>query len=283
MAPSHVREDDYMMDRTLGGRRRIRLTAASCLTALLAIAAFPWSAHGAGPIDEHTLAYWTFDEGAAATVGDASGGGAVGEAADMEWVPGISGTAGSFDGESSQVVVPDGPTLHPESGDITIEAWIRVASDPTGWGPGASGAGGIVFKQDAYQWVVHGELAGTLWFGIWGARLKSTGAYTFADHVDEWRHTALTFDGNSKDTQIYVDGELMSEGVVGEAVDPAGTPLYIGFKADDGVYYHGAIDEVRISDVVRTQAEIRDMMDVTLSVSPRGLLAARWATLKQAQ
>ena len=75
----------------------------------------------------------------------------------------------------------------------------------------------------------------------------------------------------------------MSEGVVGKTVDPAGRPLYDGFKPDDGVYYHGAIDEVRIPDIVRTQAEIRDMMDVTLSVSPRGLLAARWAALKQAQ
>jgi hypothetical protein len=242
-----------------------------------------WSLSGwAGDlVDEHTLAYWKFDEGDGSSVEDSSNNSNTGDIENAEWIDGISGTALFFDGESSRVVVPNSEFLHSETGDITIEAWIKVASDPVGWGPAASAAGAIVFKQDAYQWVVHGELSGTLWFGIWGARLESTDTYLFSEHVDEWHHTVLTFDGDKKETQIYVDGELNKEGTVAESVDASGSPLYIGYKADDDAYFHGIIDEVRISDVVRTETEIQDMIAQSLSISPAGRLCELWGKLKQ--
>lgn len=237
-------------------------------------------AFGQDLVDEHTLAYWKFDEGNGETAGDSSANENSGEIEDAEWVEGISGTALSFNGTSARVIVPNSDSLHSETGDITIEAWIKVASDPMGWGPGASGAGGIVFKQDAYQWNVHGELNGTLWFGIWGARLESTGAYLFSEHVDEWHHTVLTFEGKSQEAKIYVDGEFIIEGIVAESVDPSAAPLYIGYKSDDNVYFHGIIDEVRISDVVRTEDEIQEMIKQNLAVHPVHKLPALWGTLK---
>jgi hypothetical protein len=238
------------------------------------------SAFGQDLVDEHTLAYWKFDEGSGEDIGDSSGNENSGEIEGAEWVGGISGTALLFDGKSGRVMIPDSETLHSETGDITIEAWIKVASDPMGWGPGSSGAGAIVFKQDAYQWNVHGELSGTLWFGIWGARLESTGTYLFSEHVDEWHHTALTFEGKSQKGKIYVDGELSIEGSVAESVDRSGSPLYIGYKSDDNVYFHGIIDEVRISDVVRTEAEIQEMIKQDLAVCPVDRLPVLWGTLR---
>jgi hypothetical protein len=232
-------------------------------------------------VDENTLAYWKFDEGSGDVAEDSSDNVNNGDIEDAEWVDGISGTGLQFNGGSSRVVVPDSQTLHSNTGDITIEAWIKVASDPIGWGPGASGAGGIVFKQDAYQWVVHGELNGTLWFGIWGARLESTGAYLFSEHVGEWHHTVLTFEGAKQEAQIFVDGEMVAEGIVAEAVDQSAQVLYIGYKSDDNVYFHGVIDEVRISDVVRTEQEIQDMMNQMLAVRSAGKLWSLWGELKQ--
>lgn len=237
-------------------------------------------AFGEELVDEHTLAYWKFDEASGGIAEDSSGHENSGEIENAEWAEGIAGAALFFNGESARVVVPDSETLHPETGDITIEAWIKVASDPIGWGPGASGAGGIVFKQDAYQWDVHGELNGTLWFGIWGARLESTGNYLFSEHVDEWHHTALTFEGESREAKIYVDGELSIEGNVAESVDPSNATLYIGYKSDDNVYFHGMIDEVRISDVVRTEDEIQEMINQSLAVHPVNRLPIVWGTLK---
>lgn len=231
-------------------------------------------------VDEHTLGFWKFDENDGESAIDSSGNENSGEIEDAEYVDGIAGTALFFDGESSHVVVNDSETLHPETGNITIEAWIKVASDPVNWGPGASAAGGIVFKQDAYQWVVQGNSNGILWFGIWGAALKTTDTYFFSEHVDEWHHAALTFEGDSQQAKIYVDGELNTEGTVGEAVDQSSAPLYIGYKGDDGVYFHGIIDEVRLSDVVRTEEEIQEMIDVSLAVYSVDKLSTLWAKLK---
>lgn len=76
---------------------------------------------------------------------------------------------------------------------------MNVTSNPSKW----AGAGGVVFKQDAYQWCIKKE--GVLWFGIWGARLESTGKFDFLDHLNEWHHTVVTFKGKSKETKIYVD------------------------------------------------------------------------------
>jgi len=196
------------------------------------------------------MAHWKFDEASGITVEDASGNGNTGTTEDALWVRGKDGPALEFNGQTSRVVVPDSPSLHPETGDISILAWIKVASDPTTW----SNAGPMVFKQYTYQWNVNNN--GALWFGIWGARLESIDTYSFADHVEEWHHTTLTFVGATQLASIYVDGELNIEGVVSEAVDPTTNELYIGYKGDGGTYFHGIIDDVRIYDHALNTAEI---------------------------
>lgn len=235
------------------------------------------SAYAEGVVDKNVIAYWAFDEGGGNSVEDVSNNDSPGKIEKAEWTAGVSGTALLFNGSDARVVVQNTDELHPKTGDISIEAWIRADSSPDKW----AGAGAIVFKGNAYQWVVHGANKGALWFGIWGARLESTDKYHFIDHVGEWRHTALTFEGGSREAKIYVDGELKAEGAVNEAVDPTATVLYIGFKGDGNGYFHGAIDEVRISDVVRTQNEIQEQMKTTLSVEPAGKLPLQWGRIKR--
>ncbi len=46
------------------------------------------------------------------------------------------------------------------------------------------------------------------------------------------------------------------------------------------MYFHGIIDVVRISDVVRTEDEIQEMMEWSLAVRPVGKLPVLWGTLK---
>jgi hypothetical protein len=209
----------------------------------------------AGSASAEVMAYWKFNEGSGTTVEDSSVNANDGDIENAEWVAeGKYGAALRFDGQSSRVVVADSPSLHPDTGDITIEAWIKVASDPKGW----SNAGAIVFKQDSYQWCVNAN--GALWFGIWGARLETLGSYDFSNHLDEWHHAAIAFEGTSQRSQIYVDGELNVESTVVEAVDPTTNTLYIGYKGDGDTYFDGMIDEVRISDVVLTEDDIQVSM-----------------------
>ena len=80
------------------------------------------------------LAYWQFDEGSGDTVEDMSGNGNHGTIEGAEWVTNaIFGSALQFDGVDDRVVVPDSASLHPQTGDITVEGWVNVASDPKAW------------------------------------------------------------------------------------------------------------------------------------------------------
>ena len=206
-------------------------------------------------VDKNTMAYWPFDENSGKITKDSTANGIVGQIEEAEWAKGFSGSALKFNGKTSRVVVANHKALHSDTGDLTIQAWVNVTSNPGKW----TGAGGVVFKQDAYQWCVKKE--GVLWFGIWGARLESVGKFDFLDKLHEWHHTVVTFKGKNKETKIYVDGKMVITGNVNESVDETATPLYIGFKGDGNHYFEGIIDEVHISNVVRTQAEIKKMME----------------------
>ncbi len=210
----------------------------------------------AQPVDEHTLAYWKINEGSGDFVEDSSSYGNHGTVEDATWTTDAKtgGAALEFNGQDSQVTVADSPTLHPDTGDITVGAWIKVFSNPKGWINGGS----IVYKGSAYQWIVN--IDGNLWLGIWGGRLTSTGTYDFEEHLNEWHHVTTTYDSVTQQGQIYVDGELNVEGTINAAIDPTTNELYLGYKADGGGRFHGIIDEVRISDIVRTQDEIKASM-----------------------
>ena len=210
----------------------------------------------AQPPDEHIMAYWQINEGSGDFVEDFSANGNHGTASNTAWTTDAKtgGVALEFNGQDSQVTVADSPSLHPATGNITIGAWIKVFSNPKGW----SNGGSIVHKQDAYQWVANTN--GALWLGVWGSRLESIGSFDFEEHLNEWHHCTVTYDNAATHAWIYIDGELNIEGTVGATIDPSSAELYLGFKADGGGRFHGIIDEVRISDIVRTQDEIKASM-----------------------
>jgi len=233
-------------------------------------------------LDDNTMGYWSFDEGNGDTVMDASKNENNGVIDGAVWADGKYGKALEFDGVDDFVEVQDSDSLHAQ--DLTITAWIKVYSDPHDWG-GGTGAGAIVFKNNEYQWSVNSGgggagMEGLLWFGLWGAKLLST--FDFTDHLNEWHHVAITFDSRTQEGKIYVDGELDVEGTVAEQVDPQPTPVLFGSRAGSGapdVYYHGAIDDIEISNLVREQEEIQASM-APLSVDIRGKLAITWAGVK---
>jgi len=223
--------------------------------AVIAIILLTCSIAFAQPPDEHTMAYWQINEGSGDFVEDCSANGNHGTAENTAWTTDAKtgSVALEFNGTNSQVTVADSPTLHPATGNITIGAWVKVFSNPKGW----SNGGSIVHKQDAYQWVANTN--GALWLGVWGSRLESIGSFDFEEHLNEWHHCAVTYDNAAQHGAIYVDGELNIDGTVGAAIDQSTADLYLGFKADGG-RFHGIIDEVRISDGVRTQDEIKASM-----------------------
>ncbi len=84
--------------------------------------------------------------------------------------------------------------------------------------------------------------------------------------VKVWHHIATTFDGTNY--ILYMNGEVVDNNTVTAGDTPAATPVrYIGTD------FIGKIDEVRMWNVARTQAEIQANMNNTLADNVTGMEA----------
>lgn len=233
-------------------------------------------------VDEHTVAVWLFEEGDGKTVKDASGNGHVGKiTGSPKWVKAKFGTGLEFPGDDSGYIVVDS-TKKLELETLSIEAWVKV-KEPTGkWQ-------GIICKQQAgctnrnygiwvhnNQNVLHAEIGenGKCRFNINGTTIITN---------NNWHHLAFTFDGEMG--RVYVDGELETE-KANAATFQSDDTITIGVPNENNQGgFLGVIEEIRISNVARTQKEIKEAMDVglaqILSVDPQSKLTTRWGYIKQ--
>ena len=233
-------------------------------------------------VDENTVAVWLFEEGAGKTVKDASGNGHDGEfAGSPKWVKAKFGAGLEFPGDAGGYVVVDS-TKKLELETLSIEAWVKVEEATGKWQ-------GMVCKQQAgctnrnYGIWVHVDKS------VLHAQIGANGGCAFSidgttDITDnKWHHLAFTYDG--KMGRVYVDGELETEAPNAQTFQSA-DPITIGVpNLNNANGLKGIIDEIRISNVERTEKEIKEAMDVglaqILSVEPGGKLATRWGYLKR--
>lgn len=191
-----------------------------------------------------------------------------------------SGTALDFDGNDDYVDLTNNggnkasaASLNLPSQDLTIEAWVHPRNFQT-W------RSIVGFLQDNGStesgWDL--ELRDG---GKFGFTLASTGngSLTYMESsntfsTDQWYHVAGTYDGTTM--SLYVNGVLEGTSTVQSgAIDYLDSWLVIGKYMDDNEDYtmDGQVDEVRIWNVARSEAEIRDMMCEKLSGSETGLVA----------
>lgn len=87
-----------------------------------------------------------------------------------------------------------------------------------------------------------------------------------------WHHIAASWDGNKR--RIFVDGAAIDSDVVSGALNFQGTVHCIGSNAGYMEMFKGMIDEVRIWNVTRTQAQINASMHTTIPANTTGLAGA---------
>lgn len=191
---------------------------------------------------------------------------------DGTWTP--PGNAFEFDGTNDYAEILHDASLKPTNA-LAIEAWVYkadwdVAASETIFGCTQSGGYSLTTK-DTNPDVIHGYVR--LNAGYLEPEVSTTNL------AAGWHHLALTCDGRY--ARLYVDGSLVDTQDAGGnyALEyDENNSLIIGAEAGGGTgaagdYFTGQLDEVRIWNEARTEAEIQDNMHRELNGDESGLAA----------
>ncbi|HYK96998.1 MAG TPA: LamG-like jellyroll fold domain-containing protein [Candidatus Acidoferrales bacterium] len=180
----------------------------------------------------------------------------------------------ALSGTGAYANAPHNPELN-TTGDWTIEAWFKDES------PGGSNHDRtyIVMKGAGD---VEGEasyMVGVAWNGIfagertnWNDQLLS--ANISALTINTWHHVAAVLTASTRQLTIYIDGVQSTQGTLA-ALSPTGSAagVYIGRNGSGNGPWRGKLDDVRIWNVARTQAQIQSSFQSELAAPPPGLVA----------
>ena len=200
----------------------------------------------------------------------------------------VEDTALHLDGNSSFVEIADSDALNDISQQVTVTAWIKPTNFPNG--PAA-----IIYKGDRQTLNINNQS-----YGLW---LQEDGAIRFTSSprtqegrtmlsapaavgLNTWHHVAGVIDGNKNIIKLFIDGTEVAIRDFGRgSFYKSQYPLRIGASHEKGMDYatfEGEIDEVRIWNVARTEAEIREGMNTKLKSDEPGLVGY-WAFDEQTE
>ena len=100
--------------------------------------------------------------------------------------------------------------------------------------------------------------------------------------LKSWHHLAATYDAKTGQAKVYLDGRPDGKGKIGGTIKANNDVLWLG--RGQGPFLDGRMDEVRISNIARTEEEIKTLMEKgiesMLAISPKSKLAISWGYLK---
>lgn len=164
------------------------------------------------------------------------------------------------------------------SGDLTLEAWVSF-DDLNGTQPIISNyANGETEPTNVLYslYLKNDNKLEMLWEYGSGSNVTVTSTIPADIAANKWYHVAATRDVSSNQATFYLNGQQLGT-TINYSNDPSGgssTITYIGRQQWSGTYLDGKLDEVRIWDVVRTQAEIFENMYKPINTAEPGLCSA---------
>ncbi len=203
------------------------------------------------------MAAYSFNEGTGTTVADSSATGNNGTIGTATWTTaGKYGNALVFNGTSARVTIPDSPSLRLTAG-MTLEAWVYPQAVSNAWRD-------VVYKvNDNYYLEATSKTSSRPAGGGTFAGSGTTTVYgTAALAVNTWTHLAVTYNGAT--LTLYVNGVLASSQARTGNIATSTNPLSIGGDSIYRRYFQGRIDDVRLYNVARTQAQIQTDMNTPL-------------------
>ena len=175
---------------------------------------------------------------------DSTGHGNTGTRSGVVATAGFLGNAYQFDGTSASINVGSGSTLSVAT-NLSLEAWVKVDN------PSTDVYGRIISKKSAWDAASGYNLEYNPGLNYLST-LGGGSDYLRATNVDldnNWHWVASSATGTTG--RLYVDGtDRTTDGAVG-TITTNTLPVYLG-RSQNGEYFRGAIDEVRISSVARS-------------------------------
>jgi alpha-mannosidase len=209
-----------------------------------------------------TAVLFPFAEGGGATTADVSGQQLGTLQNGTAWTTGRYGPGLSFDGVDDNVSVPDSSSLD-LGGTGTIEAWFRLNSLNRWHGVISKGPSNT---DAAHNYALEIDSANRFLciLGNGSSALKVTSTATAA--AGQFYHLACTWDGTA--VRLYVNGALSVSAAQSITPAPNSQPLFIGQFGTGFDRLHGVIDEVRIYNRARVQADVQADMNTPIASTP---------------
>lgn len=196
--------------------------------------------------------------------------------------PGLNTHSMDFESSSSQYAYATDSTELSITGDMTIEAWIKLEQLPSTpafqvfqiAGKWASGDTDYIFyvsHVDDKLWCQYSSDGGS-------TRTKGNVDTAFdAGDVGAWIHVAVAIDVSAADMTFYIDGSSVARTMTATdatAIHAGNAPFVIGAGEDGAAnYFDGKIDDVRVWNDIRASTEISNNYQTQLNGNDAGLVA----------
>jgi concanavalin A-like lectin/glucanase superfamily protein/uncharacterized protein DUF2341 len=204
------------------------------------------------------IAHWKLDEGSGTNAYDNSGNNytgtfGTGSSAPI-WVSGKYSKAGKFDGIDDYINCSNNTAL--KSQNYTYSAWINIDSLPSN-----TNVGGVIFESYGSS---EGSLFSVRHTGKLHIRPHDGGSASSTDststlNTNEWYHVAGVLEGRNK--YLYINGLLDNSAIMSSDYVPDSSAGISGIGGWGASYLNATIDDVRIYDYARTQAQIIEDMN----------------------
>ncbi|MBO0884417.1 MAG: LamG domain-containing protein, partial [Mycobacterium sp.] len=203
---------------------------------------------GSGP--STWIAGYPFDEGTGSTTADVSGNNLTGTLQNTTWTTnGKFSNALGFNGTNAFVNLGRPTAFTSATGSMTFEAWVFPTNNPGDDGQIIS------FSNNNSGWQLKTTKdTGPRTFGVsvygGGASARTQRYSNTQITLNTWYHVAGVYNATSQTLDIYVNG-VLDDGTLRNAVPtsqslPSNVNVNVGRRGDNGFYFIGTIDEVRV-------------------------------------
>ncbi|MBP9758376.1 prepilin-type N-terminal cleavage/methylation domain-containing protein [Candidatus Dojkabacteria bacterium] len=199
------------------------------------------------------LAHWKFDEGSGIAAADSSGNAYNGTIVNSPaWVIGKYGSALGFTAANNNYINA-GSNINLANKSFTVEAWIKEGASQNNYI--LSQTAGISNNNVLILYMGYND---SIACAFYNNDLSSTLTFPYDTN---WHHVACTFDVINRARKIYFDGVLAGSDIATANYQGSGTLEIAGAYTTNNNAFEGVIDDVRIYNYARSQAQIQEDMN----------------------